>query len=283
MQVKDLPHIQALDAENTCADARNPVFLQLALANEPHACTVVEEADSVSGFCFTAETESVGALTLLHLPANGRDRAMALIREVAEALASRCHCCLTHAHSEAYEQSALLLQAGFHPVEPQYVLRAPQVRADHVAQHSDVPQQVVWSDVWGVSPQLKAAQQAGIGTNVTVTGAAGICGVALVEFTARRYTGGKTAAFVGTGGVVRSLGAGPLRAVLAAAQTIAREGGRHQLFITLNTFYQREMTALLADGWCIIRSAQRFVLGTTLSRYRQLQMQPAVDLGYWQL
>ncbi len=285
MQVEDLPAVQALEARTARADARNPVFFRYALERTPHACSIIDDGGTAIGFCFTSETASVGALTLLLTPVGAATHAcsLALIREATEALTSRCQCCLTHASSDAYEQCALLIQAGFHAVEPQYVLRAPSNPPRHDTARTRLPQQVAWSDVWAVAPQMAACQQAGFGTHVTVTGAAGVCGAALVEFTARRHGGGQTSALVSAGGAVRSLGAGPLLALLESARMAAHAGGRSQFFITLNGFYQRELAALLDDGWGIVRVLQRFILSTTLARYRQLQMQPAVDLGYWQL
>jgi hypothetical protein len=283
MLAADVPALAAI--EGGAGEARNPAFLQLALAQNPQGCCVITHDGAVRGACCLHAAGPISAITLLLAAAGAEHDAhlKALLRQAVEAANARHSICLIHTPHDAHAQHMALMRAGFQALEPVFVLRRALAATDDTAGRLQTTKNVVWQDVCGVDAYGAALEQAQLGKVVRLHGDEGACGIAVLELVARRQGSAAGTAFVSAGNVVRGLGCGALVTLLTSAGALARQQGRTHMFCTLNGYYHRELAALLEHEWQVVRAVPRWVLSKTIAQYKQWLMQPQVDFSHWSL
>lgn len=205
----------------------------------------------------------------------------AVVEAVITNVLARAEVCIVQVPATAQWELGWLTSCGFQCVEPQLVLRRP-VEGSSQNENSQDAHGTQWQDLLSLAEYGAAMEHTGLGRLVHVGSPDACTGMLFVE-TAPRRQGVSHSSAVSFGSVRRSLSCESLMAALRLAESVAREAQKRWLVTTINGVYHRELEMLLRSGWMIAKTSYRLVHKKSLSRYRQLQSLPQVDLSHWGL
>jgi len=224
---------------------------------------------SVLNCCVAAQYQRLGIAT-------------ALLELVTANVLSHAEVCIVQLPITAQWELGWLISCGFQCVEPQFIIRKPVSEVVDDSESSGSVSGTQWQDLLNMEHFGTAMERAALGHFLRV-GSHDVCtGMFFVETAPRRQAVTQTAALT-FGSVRRSLSNDTMMAALRSAESIARNAKKRWLFAVLNGIYHRELDSVLKTGWTIVKTCHRMVHRKSLSRYRQLQALPQVDLSHWSL
>lgn len=203
-----------------------------------------------------------------------------LLRGLIERVTTRAEFCIIQVPITVSWELRWLTLEGFQCVEPQFLLRKQLDEAQ--GRPDQEPKVSQWQDLIHLREFGKELQASGLGQLVEISAEESSCGMAFVELAPRRRMP-STSVAISFGNVARALSGAHLRSALVLAEEVARHHNRSGVVVTMNSWYKREIEQLMRDRWSLIRVSHRLVHVGGLSRYRQIQSLPQIDLSHWSL